>query len=270
MREKIKSRLYKAEASMYRLLDNGGRQSELNNKIELAICIVICLNVVQIVAESIVGLDSEHGLLLRILRNSFFVFFLIEYLLRVWIADMVMHDRQHPVMSRLKYMLSFGAIIDLLALLPVIFGSAVIDFRIFRVLRLLRVVQLKSIRKYTDNLARVFRLKRPQLLASLMIVFIFMLTSAVIIYELENKAQPQVFENVLSGLWWSMAAFTTIGYGDMYPITPMGKVFGSLMSFLGVFLMAVPIGILTSGFLEVSSVGEAKSSTDDNPDSLQD
>ena len=252
IKTKIGGALRKAESVMYGLLDGGGRQSEFNIKIEYAISVIICLNVVLIILESILGLDGRCGAVLIALRDCFFVFFLIEYIVRVWIADMVMHDRQHPVKSRLRYMLSFRAVIDLLALLPVLLGGVVIDFRIFRVLRLLRITQLKALKKYTDTLAKVIKLKGAQLLASLFIVFIFMLASAVIIYDLEHAAQPAVFENVLSGLWWSIAAITTIGYGDMYPVTPFGQVFGSVMSVLGVFLMAVPIGILTSGFYEVS------------------
>ena len=252
MKGKIRSVLRKAEAVLYGLLDGGGRQSELNIKIEYAISGIICLNVVLIILESIIGLAGEYGAILIALRDCFFFFFLIEYIVRVWIADMVMHDRKHPIKSRLRYMLTFRALIDLLALLPVLLGSVVIDFRIFRVLRLLRITQLKTLKKYTDTLAKVIKLKGAQLLAALFIVFIFMLASAVIIYDLEHAAQPTVFVNVLSGLWWSIAAITTIGYGDMYPVTPPGQIFGSVMSVLGVFLMAVPIGILTSGFYEVS------------------
>ena len=80
-----------------------------------------------------------------------------------------------------------------------------------------------------------------------------MLTCAVIVYDLETRAQPEVFNNILSSLWWSMATITTIGYGDMYPITTMGKVMGSVMSVVGVFIVAVPVAILTSGFIEVSN-----------------
>jgi voltage-gated potassium channel len=245
-----RSPLEKAQAAVYGLLDSSGQQSELNSVIELVISIAICLNVLLIVIESLVGLESKYGSVLFVARDCFFAFFLVEYILRVWIADIVMQDRKHPVGSRIRYMLSLRAIIDLLALLPVLLGFAVIDFRIFRVLRLFRVVRLKSLRKYTDTLAEVVRMKQAQLMASVFILLVFMLTSAVIIYDLENQAQPEVFNNVLSGLWWSISAVTTIGYGDMYPITPAGRVFGSLMSIAGVFIMAVPVAILTSGFLE--------------------
>lgn len=243
--------LKKVHIAVYKLLKEGGRQSELNDIVEYVISAVICLNVGLIVIES-VGLDSKYDFVLSILRWSFFAFFLIEYILRVWIADIVMNDRQHPVKSRIKYIFTFRALINLFALLPVLLGGTIIDFRIFRVLRLLGITQLKSLRRYTDILTKVLKLKGAQLLASLFIVLVCMMVAAVIIYDLEHNAQPDVYKSVLSGFWWSISAFTTIGYGDMYPITPLGKIFGSFVSIFGIFLMAVPIGILTSGFFEVS------------------
>lgn len=243
--------LKKLETKIYSILNENGKQSHLHDMVEYAICAIIGLNVILIVFESVL---KQHGLghVLSVFRTGFFIFFLVEYLLRVLIADMVTNDRQHPVSSRLKYIFSFWAIIDLLALLPVLLGNTIIDFRIFRVLRLLRVTQLKGLKDYTKILTLVLKRKGAQLLSALFIVLIFMLTSAVIVYDLEHKVQPAVFGNVLDGLWWAISAITTIGYGDMYPITPLGKILASCMSIFGVFLMAVPIGILTAGFFEVS------------------
>lgn len=251
----MRSKIKKAEITIYKLLRENGRQSELNEIIEYIISVVICLNVGLIVFESM-GLNGKFGSVLKVLRVCFFIFFLIEYILRVWIADIVMKDKKHPILSRIRYMLTFRAIIDLLALLPVLLGGTFIDFRIFRILRLLRITQLKSLRRYTDILIKVMKLKGSQLLASLFIAFIFMLACAVIIYDLENKAQPDIYNNILSCLWWSISAVTTIGYGDMYPITTLGKIIGSFMSIFGVFLMAIPVGILTSGFFEINKKTE--------------
>lgn len=251
--------LKKAETAVYKLLKEDGKQSEMNDIVEYIICAMICLNVVLIVFESM-GLNGSFGAALAVLRMCFFYFFLIEYILRIWIADMTMNDRMHPIKSRVKYFFSFRAIVDLLALLPVLLGSAVIDFRIFRILRLFRIAQLKSLRRYTDILSRVFKLKKAQLFSSLFIVLVFMLTSAVIIYDFENKAQPDTFNNILSCLWWAMSATTTVGYGDMLPITAAGKIFGALISVFGVFLMAIPVAILTSGFFEVARDTDARRS----------
>lgn len=243
--------LRRAEFTAYRLLNEDGRQSELNNIAEYIISAVICLDVLLIVLESM-GLGGTIGAVLGVLRLCFFIFFLIEYILRVWIADIVLRDRKHPVKSRLRYMLTFRAIINLLAILPAVFKVSFIDVRIFQILRLLWVTQLIGLRQYTDLLAKVIKLKGGQLLSALFLMLIFLLVCSLVIYDLESKAQPEVFENILSGLWWSMSAITTIGYGDMYPITHVGRILGSLMSVFGIFLMAIPTAILTYGFMEVS------------------
>jgi len=249
--------LRKAHSSAYKLLKEGGRQSEFHDIVEYIISAVIVLNVAVIICERMEWSDAYRSVI-NTMQAAFFVFFLAEYILRVWIADLVMHDKKHPVRSRVRYMLSFNAVINLLALLPVMLQSMIIDFRIFRVLRLLRISRIKSLRRYTDILVKVLRQKGPQLLASLLIVLTFMLASAVIIYDLEHEAQPSVFTNVLSGLWWSMAAVTTIGYGDMTPVTSTGRIFASLLSMMGVFLMAIPISILTSGFFAASRHAHSK------------
>jgi voltage-gated potassium channel len=238
-------------AWLYKLLNENGKQSELHNIAEYIISAVICLNIVLIIFESS-ELGSDYGLIIGILRWAFFAFFLIEYILRLCIADLVMNDKLHPVKSRIRYIFTPRALINLFALLPVLLGGTIIDFRIFRALRLLRITQIKSLQKQTNILIKVLKLKGTQLLASLFIVFISMLVSGVIICDLESKVQPDVFNNILKGFWWAVSAFTTIGYGDIYPISPAGKIFGSFVSIFGIFLMAIPIGILTSGFFEIS------------------
>lgn len=247
----MQAMLKKAEIAVYRLLKEDGHQSQMNDIVEYIICIVICLNVVLIIFESM-KINGRIGLITDALRICFFIFFLTEYILRLWIADIVMQDKKHPIKSRIRYMLSIRAIIDLLALLPVMLGGTVIDFRVFRILRLLKVTQLTSLKQYTDTLTEVIKLKGSQLLASLFIVLIFLLFCAVIIYDLEYNAQPDVFSNILASLWWTISAVTTVGYGDMYPVTTMGKILGSFISIFGVFLMAIPVGILTTGFFEVA------------------
>lgn len=250
--------LKKVKTQVYNLLREDGQQSKLHSAVGYGIIAMICLNIVEIIVESMDESASFAGVL-HAFNIFFFVFFLAEYLLRLWIADDTASGSAHPVRSRVRYMLSFTALINLLALLPIVqLGAAVIDFRIFRMLRLLRISQFKSLRRYTNRLIKVLKLKLPQLLSAIFIVFAFMLASAVLIYNFENTAQPQKFNNILSCLWWSISAVTTIGYGDMYPITAAGRLFASFMSIFGVFLMAVPIAILTSGFLEVSRQGKAE------------
>lgn len=248
--------LGKIKLKVYDLLRKDARHNKLNIVIEYVISAAICLNVVLIVYESFLE-DGEYSPFILFLRLAFFIFFAIEYILRIWIADIPTKGMEYPFVARTRYILSVTGLINLLALLPVMLGSGnmIIDFRIFRILRLIRITQNRTLKRYTDVLERVIRLKGAQLMTSLFLIFIFMLFSAAIVYDLENKAQPHIFDNILSSLWWAVSTFTTIGYGDMYPITPLGKFLGSCLSFFGYFLMAIPVGILTTGFLEVSRHG---------------
>ena len=243
----------KFEIAAYKLLREDGRQSEMRDIVEYIICGVIILNVIFLILES-VDVSDKYSHVRVIVNICFFMFFVIEYLLRVMIADITMRDRKHPIKSRIRYMLSFRALVDLLALMPV--GFMAVDFRIFRMLRLLKISRLKSLRQYTEVMVRVLKTKLAQLLSSLFIAFIFILTCAVIIYNLEHDAQPAVFESILSGLWWSVSAITTVGYGDIYPITPMGQILSSFVAVFGVLFMAFPVAILTSGFIEISKKNE--------------
>lgn len=236
---------------IYDLLKEDDVRTGPNTIAEYFIGVMVCLNIVLIIFESL-ELTYEQRVIANYLRIVFFVFFLAEYILRLWISDIVMFEVENPAKACIKYMFTFNAIVNLLALLPVAFEGNFIDFRIFRVLRLLRLTQIKALKQYTDVLKRVLKLKGEHLAVSLVIAMTFSLICAVIIYDLEKEAQPEVFKNILDGLWWAISSMTTIGYGDMYPITPLGKLLGSFMSIFGVFLMGVPIGIWTSGFFEVS------------------
>lgn len=257
------SRKINLKMKIYKILKEDGYQNRINDFIEYFISIAIILNVMLIVVESIDQIAYAYPLTIRILRNSFFVLFLIEYIVRLWIADFVMHDAKHPFLSRIKYMCSFTAIINLLALFPIVFGKTVFDFRIFRILRLFRITQLKALHQYSSIFSKVLRLKGAQLISSFLIVLIFMLISSIIIYDIEYVAQPEVFTNILVAIWWSVSAITTVGYGDIYPITPLGRTIGAFISIFGVFIMSIPIGILSAGFFEISKALDKKDDSDD-------
>ena len=158
------------------------------------------------------------------------------------------------MVARLKYIFSFIAIIDLLAFLPFYLSFAfTIDLRIFRFIRVLRIFSVLKVHRYTDALGFVNRAiarKKDQLLSSLFVVFILMIMTSVTMYYVEHPVQPTVFKNGFSGLWWAVVTLTSVGYGDIYPVTFWGQVLGSIISILGIGLVAVPTGIISSGFTE--------------------
>ncbi len=181
------------------------------------------------------------------------VFFMIDYILRIWTADCL-----YPNLSRgkaiLRYMTSISGLIDLFSFLPYFlpffFPSGMVAFRLVRIIRILRLFRINS---YYDSLKVIWDVvygKRQQLIASVTIILILMVGSSLCMYSLEHDAQPEVFKNALSGIWWSASTLLTVGYGDIYPITTAGKIFGIIITFLGVGMVAIPTGIISAGFVD--------------------
>ena len=181
------------------------------------------------------------------------VVFTLEYALRIWTAPELYSDRS-PWRARAKYVVSGMALIDLLAILPfwipMFLPGSMLGMRAFRLVRLLRIFKLN---RYFDALAMVgcvVRDKRRELVGSIFFVAILMLVSSLLVYAVEHDAQPEAFRNAFSGLWWAVATLTTVGYGDIYPVTAVGRIFGAVIALLGIGMVAIPTSILSSGFLE--------------------
>jgi len=226
--------------------------------INVFIIILIILNVIAVIIETV---DSIH---IRY-KNFFYYFdlvsviiFTIEYILRVWSSN---HEEKykHSVWGRLKYMVSGGALIDLVAILPFflhIFFGLGIDFREIRMLRLARVFRLFRLTAYTKSahmIANVFRKRASELAVSFVLVIFLIIFSSCIIYFAEHLYPDQKtsqFSSIPATLWWAVVTLTTTGYGDMYPLTALGKAMAGVIMLTGVAFFALPAGILSAGFLE--------------------
>lgn len=181
------------------------------------------------------------------------IVFTAEYLARLSTADLL-----YPGMSRgkatLRYVLSGMAIVDLLAImpfyLPMILPCNMVMLRMFRLLRLLRIFKLNRYFESLSALGYVLKSKARDLLGSMFVVCILLVMASLAIYAAEHGAQPQVFKNAFSGLWWAVATLTTVGYGDIYPVTVLGRVFGALIALLGIGMVAIPTGIISSGLVD--------------------
>ena len=181
------------------------------------------------------------------------VVFTVEYAFRIWTAPELYPERS-PWSARARYVVSGIAIIDLLAILPfwlpMLLPGSMLGMRAFRLVRLLRIFKLN---RYFDALAmvgEVVRDKRRELIGSIFFVAILMLVSSLLVYAVEHDAQPEVFRNAFSGLWWAVATLTTVGYGDIYPVTAAGRIFGAVIALLGIGMVAIPTSILSSAFLD--------------------
>lgn len=181
------------------------------------------------------------------------VVFTIEYILRLWTAEYL-----YPAVSRgraiYRYITSFNGIIDLLSFLPyylpVFFPAGVVAFRMFRVVRIFRLFRINAYYDALNVISDVIKSKRDQILSSIFIILVLMTGSSLCMYSLEHAVQPDVFQNAFSGFWWAVSTLLTVGYGDIYPITIPGRIFGIIITFLGVGMVAIPTGILSAGFVE--------------------
>lgn len=224
-----------------------------NKVFEVIIIAIIIINTGSVVAETF-SLSSGAQTTLNIIEKISVAIFTAEYVLRVWTADILFSEKS-PVRARAKYIFSPMAVIDLLAILPFYLPMFIsIDLRALRSLRLVRLLRLFKLNRYTTALttiATVFRRKAAQLISSLFVVGLLMLIASLIMFNIEHDAQPEAFNNVFQALWWSVATLTTVGYGDIYPVTVPGKILSTVIALLGIGLVAVPTGIITAGFSEI-------------------
>ncbi len=222
--------------------------------INIFIIILIVLNVTAVMLETVPSIDKP----LKQFFNDFDLFsviiFTIEYILRVWSSN---HDPRykHSVYGRLKYMASPAALIDLLAILPfylhVLVGG--LDLRVLRILRLMRFFRLFRLTAYTKAtrlVTNVFKSRFSELMLAFILTSFLIIIASCLVYFVEHPAQPDKFSSIPDTIWWSVVTLTTVGYGDLVPITVLGKIFTVIILLAGIALLALPAGIITSGFLE--------------------
>ena len=241
---------------------------------EHVIKVLILVSVVTVFAITVDLPEKLRGAL-EVVESVASIAFTVEYLLRIWTADKL-YPKMSSVKARIRYVVSTMAIIDLLAImpfwLPKIFPGSLLGVRALRLVRLLRILKLNRYFNAVRSLGEVIAGKKRELLGSLFFVFLLMMVSSLLMYAVEHDAQPNVFRNAFSGLWWAVATLTTVGYGDIYPITVLGRILGAVIALSGVAALAIPTGIVTSGFMErvgkrdIAVEAKARSSKDKEHD----
>lgn len=233
---------------------------------DIFIIILIILNLVMVIAETFTIPDNWKTIL-SYAETISVIIFTIEYLLRVWTSDLL-YPQKSPLRARIKYIFSFMALIDLLAILPFYLPLFIpIDLRVLRALRVIRLLRIFKINRYTNALntiGQVFKNKASQLISSIMVVGLLMIIASVLMYNIESSVQPEAFSNALEAMWWAVATLTTVGYGDVYPITAAGKILATIIAFLGIGMVAVPTGIITAGFSELIKSNENQDDDEKN------
>lgn len=237
---------------VYEVIRDDDQNTLLGNIFDGVIFGLIVLNLIAVVLGTFT-LKPTITRILSVFELCSVIIFTVEYLLRVWTSPCI-YPLNSSFVARGKYMFSFMALVDLLAVLPFYVPFLIpLDLRILRVLRMIRLLRLLKVNRYTDalqSIASVFRKKARHLISSIIVVSVTMLVVAVLMFHIENASQPDVFRNVFDALWWAVATFTTVGYGDIYPITGAGKLLSAVIAILGIVLVAVPTGIISAGFIE--------------------
>ncbi|MBQ3807221.1 MAG: ion transporter [Kiritimatiellae bacterium] len=223
--------------------------SSMSRAFDLLITGLILVSVVAVFAGTF-ELSAGTSHIFEMIEKIASVIFTIEYALRIVTADLL-HPELSPWKSRVKYVVSPMAAIDLVAILPfwlpMILPGSLLGMRALRLVRLLRIFKLNRYFDAMRAIGAVIVEKKRELVGSMFFVILLMLVTSLLMYSVEHDAQPEAFRNAFSGLWWAVATVTTVGYGDIYPITPLGRLLGALIAFSGIAAVAVPTGIITAG-----------------------
>ena len=235
------------------IIEVGTAEDLVSRGYDILSTILVIVNLAVTVRYTFDEMEARYGSTLLLVESVTVAFFALDYILRVWTARFLYPTIPEPRAVR-KYILSFTGVIDLLSFLPyylpVFFPAGAAVFRMFRVVRVFRLFQINAYYDSLNVIGEVISSKRQQLVSSVFIILVKMLASSLCMYSLEHEAQPEVFSNAFSGIWWSVSTLLTVGYGDIYPITTLGKIFGILISFLGVGMVAIPTGIISAGFVD--------------------
>ena len=213
----------------------------------------IIINLVATMMYTFAEIRQQWGTMLLVIEQVTTAFFIVDYALRVWTAKFL-HPELKERNAIKKYVLSFTGIVDLLSflpdLLPFFFPAGTVAFRMIRIARIFRLFKVNAYQDSLNVIKAVLKSKFQQLVSSVFIILVLMLASSLCMYSLEHEAQPEVFTNAFSGIWWAASTLLTVGYGDIYPITTMGQIFGIFITFLGVGMVAIPTGIISAGFVD--------------------
>lgn len=213
---------------------------------------LIIINVLALILESYQDIRSNYQAVFDGIEIFSVIVFTIEYILRLWSADYI--DSQNPLRSRVKFALSPLGIIDLLAILPFYLPMLVpIDLRVVRILRLLRLLRIFKLGRFSKSLQtinEVIKETKADLAITLFVTFILLVLSSTLMYHFEREVQPDKFASIGHAFWWSVATLTTVGYGDVYPITGIGKILSAVIALIGIGFVALPTGIISSAFVD--------------------
>jgi voltage-gated potassium channel len=237
---------------IYEILETSESRNLYSFTDDIVITGLILINVGAFIASTSPALSHEHQSLLENIEIVSSLIFTIEYVLRLWVCT-VDCRYSHPLWGRLRYGLTPLSLIDLISILP--FYSLLLfpNLNFVNLIRLLRLLRLLKMSRYSESvrtLGAVLYAKKEELIATAFAVFILLIFASSIMYFVEHEAHPKAFGSISDAMWWGVVTLTTVGYGDIYPITPLGRFLGAILAFLGIGIFALPAGIIAAGFSE--------------------
>ena len=238
---------------MSEIVEAGAADDFVSRTYDVLSTLVLLINVVVTILYTFDSAELRFGKELLFIEAVTVAFFAVDYCLRLWTAPFV-RPNLSPGRATWKYFISFTGLVDLLSFLPyylpVFFPAGAAVFRLFRVVRIFRLFQINAYYDSLNVITEVIASKRQQLVSSVFIIVVLMVASSLAMYSVEHAAQPEVFSNAFSGIWWAVSTLLTVGYGDIYPITNLGKILSICITFLGVGMVAIPTGIISAGFVD--------------------
>lgn len=234
---------------IYQILEGPAPDDPVTRVCAFLLLSLICLNVIMVIVSSVPSIDAAYAPWFHAFEAFSITIFTVEYVLRVWSSREGPNGTQGAIGGRLRYMLTPLAVIDLVAILPfflALFGVA--DMRFLRVLRLLRLLKLTRYSKSVTLLYEVIKEESRPIVAAIFILLLLLVFASSLAYLAEHKAQPDTFGSIPQAMWWAVITMTTVGYGDVTPVTLTGKFLASTIGIVGLGMVALPAGLLASGF----------------------
>lgn len=227
-------------------------KNEISRSFDIFMMALIAFNIIALILQTFPEMNLKHSTLFYGFEVISVIIFTIEYVSRIILCTQNL-DNSNPITSRIQFALKPMLVIDLLAILPFYLPFLGVDLRFLRIFRLFRLFRVVKLVRYSQSLqmfGRVIKRKKEELIISLSFLLLLLVLSAFLIYDAEHKVQPDKFANIIDAFWWGIVTFTTVGYGDISPITTMGKFIASVSTILGLMVFALPTSVITAGFME--------------------
>lgn len=243
--------MQKVKNRVYEILHGVSTEDTHVRVFHVFIITLIFLNVFAVILETVESLSLRYITLFKAFDIFSVFIFTVEYLLRLWTCTTDKRFRG-TMKGRFRFAVTPFALVDLMAILPFYLPVLLpLDLRFIRAFRLFRLLRILKMGRYSESLrtlGNVLKEEKEELLMTVFAVLILLVVASSLMYFVENAAQPKVFSSIPAAMWWGVATLTTVGYGDMYPVTPLGRFLGAIIAILGIGAIAIPAGILTTGF----------------------